>query len=230
MIFKAVKHEKEKLPQNFAAVFCINTITPGKTLLSLDERMEIIMTEYEKMIAGDWYNANHDKGIVEKIRNTEQLCWYFNQARPGSDEQMLALQEILGCEIPAGLKILAPVYFDYGDRTSFGKRTFVNHGCYFMDGGLIEIGENNFIGPFCGFYTAQHPHQIAERNIGLERALPIKVGDNCWFGGNVTVLPGVTIGNGCVIAAGSLVKTDLPDNCVAAGVPAVVKKNIETAK
>ena len=71
------------------------------------------------------------------------------------------------------------------------------------------------------------PPKGKDRNLGLEKALPIVVGDNCWFGANVSVLQGVTIGSGCVIAAGSVVTEDLPDNVVAAGVPAVIKKTIE---
>ena len=98
-----------------------------------------------------------------------------------------------------------------------------------MDGGGITIGDNVFIGPFTGFYTAAHPLDSGRRNQGLEWAKPIRVGDNCWFGANVSVMPGVTIGSGCVIAAGSVVTTDLPDNSLAAGVPAVVKKRIEQA-
>lgn len=66
----------------------------------------------------------------------------------------------------------------------------------------------------------------SDRNLGLERALPIRVGDNCWFGANVSVLQGVTIGSGCMIAAGSVVTADLPDNAMAAGIPASVKKYI----
>ena len=76
-------------------------------------------------------------------------------------------------------------------------------------------------------FRASHPLKAKDRNLGLEKALPIVVGDNCWFGANVSVLQGVTIGSGCVIAAGSVVTEDLPDNVVAAGVPAVVKKIIE---
>ena len=68
---------------------------------------------------------------------------------------------------------------------------------------------------------------FARRNKGLEKALPIKVGDNCWFGANVSVMPGVTIGSGCVIAAGSVVTKDVPDNSLVAGVPAAVKSKIE---
>lgn len=184
------------------------------------------MTELEKMDAGQWYDANFDKELLQVRMEAEQHCYDFNQARPGSDEQNEALKELLQGDLPEGLAILAPVYFDYGPRTHFGKGCFVNHGAYFMDGGGIYIGDNAYIGPFCGFYTASHPLQYKERNKGLEKALPIHVGDNCWFGANVSVMPGVTIGNGCVIAAGSVVTRDIPDNCVAAGVPAVVKKGI----
>ena len=185
------------------------------------------MTEKDKMLKGEWYDANFDKELVDVRRKAELLCYDFNMARPGSDVQNNALRELLGAEIPEGVTVLAPVYFDYGNYTKLGKGTFVNHGCYFMDGGTVTIGENVFIGPFCGFYTATHPMNYTDRNKGLEKALPIKVGDNCWFGANVSVMPGVTIGSGCVIAAGSVVTEDVPDNSMVAGVPAVVKKEIQ---
>ena len=185
-------------------------------------------TERDKMLRGEWYDANFDEALLKERLTAERYCYTFNQAMPGSEEQQEALKNLLGGEIPDGLSVLAPVYFDYGGtRTELGAGTFVNHGAYFMDGGGITIGKNVFIGPFCGFYTATHPKQFAQRNKGLEKALPIKVGDDCWFGANVSVLPGVTIGSGCVIAAGSVVTKDVPDNSVAAGVPAVVKSKIE---
>lgn len=179
------------------------------------------------MLNGEWYDANFDKDLLEERRKAEILCYDFNMSKPGSDEQISALKDLLEIELPKGLTILAPVYFDYGINTRLGEGTFVNHNCYFMDGAQINIGKNVFIGPSCGFYTATHPLKYAERNKGLEKALPITVGDNCWFGANVTVLPGVTIGNGCVIAAGSVVTSDIPDNCIIAGVPAVIKKHID---
>ena len=185
------------------------------------------MAEKDKMLKGEWYDANFDEELVEVRRKAELLCYDFNMTRPGSDAQNNALRELLGAEIPEGVTVLAPVYFDYGNYTKLGKGTFVNHGCYFMDGGTVTIGENVFIGPFCGFYTATHPMNYTDRNKGLEKALPITVGDNCWFGANVSVMPGVTIGSGCVIAAGSVVTEDVPDNSMVAGVPAVVKKEIQ---
>ena len=185
------------------------------------------MSEKDKMLNGEWHNANYDKSLLEMRRRAELLCYDFNMAKPGSIEQNSALEELFKTKIPNGLTVLSPVYFDYGKYTHFGKGTFVNHGCYFMDGGTIEIGENVFIGPFCGFYTATHPINFKDRNKGHEKALPIKVGDNCWFGANVSVLQGVTIGSGCVIAAGSVVTNDIPENCMVAGVPATIKKKIE---
>lgn len=184
------------------------------------------MTEKEKMLHGEWHDANFDKNLLEERRKAELLCYDFNMAKPGSTAQQSALKDLLGSEPPSGLTVLAPVYFDYGEYTHFGKGTFVNHSCYFMDGGTIHIGENVFIGPFCGFYTATHPLNYADRNKGLERALPIVIGDNCWFGANVSVMQGVTIGAGCVIAAGSVVTKDVPENCMVAGVPATIKKRI----
>lgn len=185
------------------------------------------MTEKEKMERGEWHDANFNEELLAKRARAEALCCDFNMGKPGSDAQLDALKTLLDTDLPAGLTVLSPAYFDYGDKTTFGDGCFVNHGCYFMDGGSITFGDNVFIGPFCGFYTASHPLGAKERNLGLERALPIVVGDNCWFGANVSVLQGVTIGSGCVIAAGSVVTEDLPDNVMAAGVPAVVKKIIE---
>lgn len=185
------------------------------------------MTEQEKMKNGQWYDANYDKKILQERLHTERLCSQYNQAVPGSKEQMDILSSILKKDISEELTLLAPVYFDYGYNVSFGNNVYVNHGCYFMDGAYISIGNHVFIGPYCGFYTATHPLTYKERNQGLEKALPIRIGSNCWIGANVSIMPGVTIGNGSVIATGSVVTKNIPDNCMAAGVPAVIKKRIE---
>ena len=108
-----------------------------------------------------------------------------------------------------------------------GEQVFINHDCYFMDGGKIFVGNHVFIGPKCGFYTAIHPLDYQDINQGLEQALPIHIGDNVWIGANVIVLPGVTIGNGTVIGAGSIVSKDIPENVVAIGSPAKPIKTID---
>ncbi len=100
-------------------------------------------------------------------RDEAEALWHdFNTARPGCDMQLGALRELLGTDLPEELTVLSPVYFDYGSKTSFGDGCFVNHGCYFMDGGSITFGDRVFIGPFRGFYTATHP----ARNEATSRA------------------------------------------------------------
>ena len=96
-----------------------------------------------------------------------------------------------------------------------------------MDGAKVTFGDNIFIGPNCSFYTAGHPFDVDQRNAGLEYAKPITVGNNVWFGGNVVVLPGVSIGDGAVIGAGSVVTKDIPENVLAVGNPCKVVKTLK---
>ena len=107
-----------------------------------------------------------------------------------------------------------------------GDNFYANFNLVILDEAPVTFGDNVFIAPNCGFYTAGHPIDAAERNKGLEYARPITVGDNVWIGAGVTVLPGVTIGDNCVIGAGSVVVKDIPANCIAVGNPCKVIKTI----
>ena len=100
-----------------------------------------------------------------------------------------------------------------------GDNFYSNHNLVILDCAEVTIGNNVFVGPNCGFYTAGHPIDAEQRNSGLEYAKPIKIGSDVWIGGNVCVLPGVTIGDNTVIAAGSVVSEDIPSGTVAAGNP-----------
>ena len=187
------------------------------------------MTENEKRIRHEWHDANYDEEILNMREKANILCEKINSISQYDLKRNDYLKELLNVkELPEGLEILSPVYVDLGrENLKLGKHDFFNHGTYFMDNGTITFGDHVFVGPYCGFYTSTHPLDYASRNKGLEKALPIVVGDNCWFGANVSVMPGVHIGNGCVIAAGSVVTHDIPDNSMAAGVPAEVKKTID---
>ena len=95
-----------------------------------------------------------------------------------------------------------------------------------LDGARVTFGDNVFIAPNCVFSTAGHAIDSAQRNQGLEIALPITVGDSVWIGANVSVLPGVTIGSNTIIGAGSVVNKDIPDGVIAAGNPCKVIRRI----
>ena len=107
-----------------------------------------------------------------------------------------------------------------------GEGFFANYNLVILDCAPVTFGERVLVGPNCGFYTAIHPLDAAQRSSGQESASPITVGDDVWLGGNVTVLPGVTIGNGAVIGAGSVVTRDIPAHVLAVGNPCRVVKEL----
>jgi acetyltransferase-like isoleucine patch superfamily enzyme len=184
------------------------------------------MTESEKMKSGLWYDANFDRELVHQRLVAEELCFDLNHTRPGNTEERTSILKKLIPELGENCTILSPFMTDYGCYCRIGHDTFINHNAYLVDGGGITIGHHCFIGPNCGMYTATHPLLAEERNQGLEKALPIVIGDNCWIGSGVTILPGVTIGSNAVIGAGSVVTKDIPENVIAIGNPCRVIRPI----
>ncbi len=187
------------------------------------------MTPKERMEQGLWYDANFDPELLALREHADDLCFQFNHTNP---KQAETREGILSQLIPDHGKdtvILAPLYADYGVKTTIGDGTFINHNAYLMDGGTITIGSHCFIGPNCGLYTAIHPLVPEERNLGLEKALPIVIGDNVWIGADVTILPGVTIGAGAVIGAKSVVTRDIPAAVLAMGNPCRIVRPITDA-
>ena len=187
------------------------------------------MTEKEKMLQGLWYDANFDKELVEQRLLAEDLCYELNSTRPSDAEKRTAILQKLIPDMEENCTILSPFVTDYGCYCHIGHDSFINHNAYLMDGGGITIGHHCFIGPNCGMYTAIHPLLAEERNQGFEKALPIVIGDNCWIGADVTILPGVTIGSNTVIGAKSVVTKSIPDNVVAIGNPCCVLRPITEA-
>ena len=184
------------------------------------------MTEWEKAQNGYLYDANYDREIVEARTRCADLCYEFNQCRPSDvKRQQELLQQIIG-HLKGTPVITAPFACDYGFNISIGENFYTNHNVTILDGARVTFGDNVFIAPNCVFSTAGHAIDSAQRNQGLEIALPITVGDSVWIGANVSVLPGVTIGSNTIIGAGSVVNKDIPDGVIAAGNPCKVIRRI----
>ncbi|MDO4680945.1 MAG: sugar O-acetyltransferase [Aerococcus sp.] len=185
--------------------------------------------EFEKMMSGEWYVGSRDPELKQCYQQAMQTNFELNQISPVDKEKKQQWLEKLFTVDNLGeeMELLTPVTVDYGINTSFGKGCYINHHCYFLDCAPISFGDHVFIGPSCQFYTADHPLDYPRRNQGMERAFPIRVGDNVWFGGSVVVTPGVTIGSGSVIGAGSVVTHDVPENVIVAGNPARVIRPID---
>lgn len=184
------------------------------------------MSEEEKMLAGELYDANYNKELFEKRIYAKELCKEFNDCNVRNLEEKKSILEKLFQKRIDTVLIEPNFYCDYGFNIHLGKNFYSNHNLVILDANKVEFGNNVFIGPNCGFYTSGHPLDYKTRNKGLEYAKPIKVGNNVWFGGNVCVLPGVTIGDNVVIGAGSVVNKDIPSNVVAVGNPCKVVKEI----
>lgn len=184
------------------------------------------MTEKEKMLAGLIYDANYDPALIAERQECKELCHDFNALRPKDMEARSALlHKILG-SISGNILIEQPFHCDYGYNIHVGDNFYANHNLVILDEAPVTFGDNVFIAPNCGFYTAGHPLEAGERRKGLEYAKPITVGNDVWIGGNVVVLPGVTIGDNCVIGAGSVVVRDIPAGSMAAGNPCRVIKTL----
>lgn len=189
------------------------------------------MTEWEKAQAGFLYDANYDSDLIDMRTKCADLCYEFNMCRPSDvTKQQEVLHKLFG-QIKGNVVVTAPFYCDYGVNISVGENFYTNHNVTILDGAKVTFGDNVYIAPDCVFSTAGHPIDTEQRNLGLEIALPITVGDNVWIGTNVSVLPGVTIGSNVVIGAGSVVNRNIPDGVIAAGNPCrVIRKITEEDK
>jgi len=182
-------------------------------------------TEREKMLAGELYVAS-DAALVAGRNRARRLTRLFNLT---TEEELEKRQEILK-ELFGGMGenvyIEPTLRCDYGDNIYLGNNVFINFDCILLDCNTIHIGDNVQLATRVQLLTAYHPIKAIERNAGPELASPIRIGDSCWLGGGVIVLPGVTIGENTVIGAGSVVTKDIPANVVAVGNPCRILREI----
>ncbi len=192
------------------------------------------MTELKKMLQGKIYDPSQ-KTLADKRIKAHGLCKKYNLTYETEEEKRNAILKELIPHLGDGTCILDPIYFDYGEFTSFGTNCFANFNFTVLDTCPVTIGNDVFFGPNCTLATPIHPLLSAERNIrfhedgtayDLEYGAPITIEDGCWLASNVTVCGGVTIGKNCVIGAGSVVTRDIPANVFAAGNPCRVIREL----
>ena len=185
------------------------------------------MNEKQKMISGELYFAG-DKELVDARNKAKTLCQQYNSLLPLESEKKEKLIKKLFGQIGENFCIEPNFFCDYGFNIYAGKNFYINHNCVILDCAKVSFGDNVFIGPNCGFYTAEHPLDVKTRNEFLEYAKPITIGNNVWIGGSVSILSGVTVGDNVVIGAGANVVSNVPDNVVVVGNPAKIIKQIIT--
>lgn len=135
------------------------------------------------------------------------------------------LSEIVGTAVDPSTTVFVPFHTNFGRFIELGKNVFINHGCTFLDLGGIKVEDDVMIGPQVCVVTENHPLNPADRKALVTK--PITIKRNAWIGANATILPGVTIGENSVVAAGAVVSKDVPPNTVVAGVPAKVIKLLD---
>ena len=184
------------------------------------------MTEKEKAAQGLLYDANNDRELIAERQACKDICHDYNTLRPSDMESRNAIMRKLLGRTGEQFLIEQPFYCDYGYNIEIGENFYANVNCVILDGARVTFGDNVFIAPNCGFYTAGHPLDEKQRTAGLEYAYPIRIGNNVWIGAGVSIMPGVTIGDNTVIGAGSVVTRDIPSGVVAVGNPCRVLKAI----
>ena len=181
---------------------------------------------FKRMLAGGRI-ANDDPQLPqlwEHVARTIRLSASLNSST-SIDETRERLSEIIGSGIDPSTTIFVPFHTNFGRHTKLGKGIFINHACSFLDLGGITIEDDVQIGPRVNLVTENHPLDPADRKSLLLKSILIK--KNAWIGAGATILPGVTIGENAVVAAGALVNKDVPADTVVAGIPAKVVRTID---
>ncbi len=155
--------------------------------------------------------------VWEIVARTIKLSAALNTSTD-VDQIRERLSEIIGSEINKSTTIFVPFYTNFGKHTKIGKGVFINHACSFLDLGGITIEDDVQIGPKVNLITENHPLDPSTRKSLDLKSILIK--RNAWIGAGANILPGVTIGENSVVAAGAVVNKDVPDNTVVGGIPA----------
>ncbi|KAF1993277.1 trimeric LpxA-like protein, partial [Amniculicola lignicola CBS 123094] len=190
--------------------------------------------EYEKMISGMLYNSFASDLESARFKARAWAHTYNNYFPPEetnpdfnslAKERATMLKKILG-KVDDTVFIEPPFAIDYGCNISLGKRFYSNFNLTILDCSIVTIGDRCMFGPNVSIFAATHEVDVASRRGDVEFGKPVTIGNDCWVGGHVVILPGVTIGEGCTIGASSVVTHDVPSWSVAIGAPAKVVKKV----
>lgn len=182
---------------------------------------------FDRDVRGEMVSPN-DPGydlLIADIFDTMKTATEMNTGYRTPEEVHEFMGRILDKPLDESTTVLPPFYIDYGKPVTIGKRCFIQQCCTFFGRGGIEIGDEVFIGPKCNLITINH--DVNPDNRSATYGKPIKIQDKVWLGINATVLPGVTLGYGCIVGANSVVTKDVPPMTIVAGNPARIIKKIE---
>ncbi|WP_193015330.1 MULTISPECIES: sugar O-acetyltransferase [Gammaproteobacteria] len=184
------------------------------------------MTEYEKMVSGHLYHASKDDSLEPLRVKAREIIYDFNMTRPSEIEKRKGyLKQLLG-KTGDNFTIEPPFHCDYGELIEIGEAFYANFNLTILDCASVKIGHHVMCAPNVSILAATHPIDPEIRSSELEYALPITIGNYVWLGAGCLVLPGVTIGDNCVIGAGSVVTKSIPANSVAVGNPCRVIRQV----
>jgi len=182
-------------------------------------------TIFKRLVKGEIISPEDPESykLKEASYNTKSLLLKMNNtSEPQKIRQFLS--QIIDSEIDESVTIFTPFHINYGKNTQIGKNVFINFDCVFLDLGGITIEDGVLIAPKVSLLSEGHPISPEQRHSLVPKHIHIK--KNAWIGANATILHGVTIGQNAVIAAGSVVTKDVPDNVVVGGIPAQILKEL----
>ena len=180
---------------------------------------------FEQLRKGDAIAANHPEAckLREASFATKKLLVQLNNSFDPAEIRDF-LSQITGSEIDETVAVFTPLYINYGKNTKIGRNVFINFDCIFLDLGGITIEDNVLIAPKVSLLSEGHPISPTERASLVPGHIHIK--KNAWIGAGATILPGVTIGENSIVAAGAVVPKDVPANTIVGGLPAKIIKSI----
>lgn len=183
-------------------------------------------SEKERMLNGELYDASDPQLVAERERARELTREYNRTTEDELGRRRDLLEELFGT-VESDAFVEPPFRCDYGSNVHVGEGFYANFGCVVLDVYRVAFGRNCLLGPGVHVYAATHPLSAEERAEGLEYGKPVAVGDDVWIGGRAVLNPGVTVGDGSVVASGAVVSEDVPAGVVVGGNPAAIVKELE---